>query len=34
MPYIFLAIAIGFCLLVIPMGFLTTWLSDKLAVAR
>ena len=34
MTYIFLTIAIGFCLLVIPMGFLTTWLSDKLAVAR
>ncbi len=34
MIYIFLPIAIGFCLLVIPMGILTTWLSDKLAVAR
>ena len=34
MTYIFLTIAIGFCLLVIPMGFLTTWLSDKLVVAR
>lgn len=34
MIYIFLTIAIGFCLLVIPMGILTTWLSDKLAVAR
>lgn len=34
MVYIFLTIAIGFCLLVIPMGIVTTWLSDKLAVAR
>ncbi|WP_114854568.1 amino acid ABC transporter permease [Brachybacterium sp. YJGR34] len=34
MVYIFLTIAIGFCLLVIPMGILTTWLSDKLSVAR
>ncbi|NUL46293.1 amino acid ABC transporter permease [Cellulosimicrobium funkei] len=31
---IFLTIAIGFCIIVIPMGILTTWLSDKLAVAR
>lgn len=34
MVYIFLTIAIGFCMIVIPMGILTTWLSDKLAVAR
>lgn len=34
MIHIFLTIAIGFCLIVIPMGLLTTWLSDKLAVAR
>jgi glutamate transport system permease protein len=34
MVYIFLTIAIGFCLIVIPMGILTTWLSDRLAVAR
>lgn len=34
MIYIFLTIAIGFCIIVIPMGVLTTWLSDKLAVAR
>ncbi|MFB9071110.1 amino acid ABC transporter permease [Citricoccus parietis] len=34
MIYIFLTIAIGFCIIVIPMGILTTWLSDKLAVAR
>ncbi len=34
MIHIFLTIAIGFCLVVIPMGLLTTWLSDKLAVAR
>ncbi|QCU77693.1 ABC transporter permease subunit [Citricoccus sp. SGAir0253] len=34
MIYIFLTIAIGFCVIVIPMGLLTTWLSDKLAVAR
>ncbi|HEY4614949.1 MAG TPA: amino acid ABC transporter permease, partial [Citricoccus sp.] len=34
MVYIFLTIAIGFCIIVIPMGILTTWLSDKLAVAR
>ncbi|WP_193103276.1 amino acid ABC transporter permease [Brachybacterium sp. FME24] len=34
MIYIFLTIAIGFCILVIPMGIVTTWLSDKLAVAR
>lgn len=34
MVYIFLTIAIGFCLIVIPIGLLTTWLSNKLAVAR
>jgi glutamate transport system permease protein len=34
MVTIFLTIAIGFCIIVIPMGLLTTWLSDKLAVAR
>jgi glutamate transport system permease protein len=34
MVTIFLTIAIGFCIIVIPMGILTTWLSDKLAVAR
>lgn len=34
MIYIFLTIAIGFCILVIPMGIVTTWLSAKLAVAR
>ncbi|HIW45548.1 MAG TPA: ABC transporter permease subunit [Candidatus Yaniella excrementigallinarum] len=31
---IFLIIAIGFSLIVIPVGLLTTWLSDKLAVTR
>lgn len=34
MIYIFLTIAIGFCIIVIPMGVLTTWLSDKWAVVR
>jgi glutamate transport system permease protein len=34
MVSIFLTIAIGFCIIVIPMGVVTTWLSDKLAVAR
>jgi len=34
MVSIFLTIAIGFCIIVIPMGVATTWLSDKLAVAR
>lgn len=34
MIYIFLTIAAGFCLIVIPIGLLTTWLSNKLAVAR
>lgn len=34
MIHIFLTIAIGFCLIVVPLGLLTTWLSDKLAVAR
>lgn len=34
MIYIFLTIAVGFCLIVIPIGLLTTWLSNKLAVAR
>lgn len=32
MIYIFLTIAIGFCLIVIPIGLLTTWLSNRLAV--
>jgi glutamate transport system permease protein len=34
MVAIFLIIAIGFSLLVIPVGLLTTWLSEKLAVTR
>lgn len=34
MIYIFLTIAIGFCLIIIPIGLLTTWLSNRLAVAR
>jgi glutamate transport system permease protein len=34
MVSIFLTIAIGFCIIVIPMGLVTTWLSDKLAVSR
>src|SRR5690625_4594142 len=31
---IFMIIAIGFSLIVIPVGLLTTWLSEKLAVTR
>ncbi|WP_026555613.1 amino acid ABC transporter permease [Arthrobacter sp. 35W] len=31
---IFLTFAIGFVIIVIPVGLLTTWLSKKLAVAR
>jgi len=31
---IFLIIALGFSLIVIPVGLLTTWLSEKLAVTR
>lgn len=31
---IFMTIAIGFCLIVIPIGLLTTWASEKYAVAR
>lgn len=34
MVAIFLIIAIGFSLIVIPVGLLTTWLSEKLAVTR
>ncbi|XNZ01480.1 amino acid ABC transporter permease [Micrococcus luteus] len=34
MVAIFLTFAIGFCLIVIPIGLLTTWASDRLAVAR
>lgn len=34
MVAIFLTIAIGFCLIVIPIGLLTTWASDKWAVSR
>ena len=34
MVAIFLIIAIGFSLIVIPVGLLTTWLSDRLAVTR
>lgn len=34
MVFIFLTIALGFCVIVIPIGLLTTWLSNKLAVAR
>ena len=34
MVAIFLTFAIGFCLLVIPIGLLTTWASEKWAVAR
>lgn len=34
MVAIFLTFAIGFCLIVIPIGLLTTWASDKWAVAR
>lgn len=34
MIYIFLTVALGFCLIVIPIGLLTTYLSNRLAVAR
>lgn len=34
MIFIFLIVALGFCVIVIPVGMLTTWLSDRLAVAR
>ncbi len=34
MVAIFLIIAIGFSLIVIPVGLFTTWLSEKLAVTR
>lgn len=34
MMAIFLTFAIGFCLIVIPIGLLTTWASEKWAVAR
>lgn len=34
MIYIFLTIAVGFCLMVIPIGLITTWLSNRLAVAH
>src|SRR5690625_642164 len=34
MVAIFLIIAIGFSLIVIPVGLVTTWLSEKLAVTR
>ncbi|MCK6095963.1 ABC transporter permease subunit [Micrococcus sp. EYE_162] len=34
MVAIFLTFAIGFCLIVIPIGLLTTWASDKWAVSR
>ena len=34
MVAIFLTFAIGFCLIVIPNGLLTTWASEKWAVAR
>jgi glutamate transport system permease protein len=34
MVAIFMTFAVGFCLIVIPIGMLTTWLSDRLAVAR
>ena len=34
MVAIFLTFAIGFCLIVIPIGLLTTWASEKWAVAR
>lgn len=34
MVAIFLIIAIGFSLIVIPVGLITTWLSEKLAVTR
>ncbi|MFC0581394.1 amino acid ABC transporter permease [Micrococcoides hystricis] len=31
---IFMTIAIGFCLIVIPIGLVTTWASERFAVAR
>lgn len=31
---IFMTIAIGFCLIVIPIGLVTTWASERYAVAR
>ncbi|MEG2577740.1 MAG: amino acid ABC transporter permease, partial [Glutamicibacter sp.] len=31
---IFLTFAVGFVIIVIPVGLLTTWASKKLAVAR
>lgn len=34
MIYIFLTIAIGFCFIVMPIGFITTWLSNRLAVNK
>ncbi|MCV7584027.1 amino acid ABC transporter permease [Micrococcus luteus] len=34
MVAIFLTFAIGFCLIVIPIGLLTTWASERWAVAR
>ena len=34
MVAIFLTFAVGFCLIVIPIGLLTTWASEKWAVAR
>ena len=34
MVAIFLTFAIGFCLIVIPIGLLTTWASEKWAVGR
>ena len=34
MVAIFLTFAIGFCLIIIPIGLLTTWASEKWAVAR
>ena len=34
MVAIFLTFAIGFCLIVLPIGLLTTWASEKWAVAR
>ncbi|MFT9283369.1 MAG: amino acid ABC transporter permease, partial [Bifidobacterium sp.] len=32
--YIFLIFAIGYVIMIIPIGLLTTWLSNKLAVRR
>ena len=34
MVAIFMTFAVGFCLIVIPIGLLTTWASEKWAVAR